>query len=140
MEALHELARKNNALFAKLITIAMERVCGTSRGCDRVRHYPATSASAIPTLTTERPPTMDASQAISRTSDTIDLHIVNSRHYCADEPGLRLFGSPRFLGLSTEKQRPLQTRAGVGGKQYSEVAYASRLSDRTNPLVRVCNL
>jgi hypothetical protein len=40
-----------------------------------------------------------------------------SRHYCADEPGLRVFGSPRVLGLSTANHRPLQARAGVGGKQ-----------------------
>ena len=63
---------------AKFITIARERVhrthelCGR---CDRVRHYPTVSANAIPTLTADRPPTINASQAISRTSDAIDLHI-----------------------------------------------------------------
>jgi len=31
-----------------------------------------------------------------------------SRHCCADEPGLRVLGSPRALGLSTEKQSSLQ--------------------------------
>jgi hypothetical protein len=46
-----------------------------SGGRDEVRHYPTVSASAIPTLTTDRPPTINASQAISRTSDAIDLHI-----------------------------------------------------------------
>jgi len=57
---------------------AMERVhrthelCGR---CDWVRHYPTVSANAIPTLTADRPPTINASQAISRTSDAIDLHI-----------------------------------------------------------------
>ena len=69
--------------------------------CDQVRHYPAASASAIPTLTTDRPPTIDASQAISRTSDAIDLHIAVLLPYCTDEPGLGPLGSLRALGLST---------------------------------------
>jgi hypothetical protein len=78
LQALHELACKNNALLARLINIAMDQVHRTHALLEqamRFHHYPTVSASAIPTLTIDRPPTINASQAISRISDAIDLHI-----------------------------------------------------------------
>jgi hypothetical protein len=79
LEALCEQARKNNALLAKLSLLLMSasaRRTSCAQYSNRVPHYPtATSAIAIPTLATDRPPTIEASQTTSRASLRTDFHI-----------------------------------------------------------------
>jgi len=68
--------------------------------------YPTTSASAMPTLTTDSPPMIDASHAISPTSVRIDLHIVVLPRLLrgVNPAGAHWVPSDRYL--STGKQAP----------------------------------
>src|SRR5262245_32172088 len=80
------------------------RSCRHLLACSVVpARYPAASATAMPTLTTDRPPTIDASHTTSRASLRTDFHIGVLPRYLPAQPRLWLSGSVHSAVLNNPK-------------------------------------